>query len=152
MIPRRAIALCLFGTAAYIGIAGRIIAGIGDALDPHEPSSPDPCDQEHAMNSPHGMHVCPKCDGEMVQLVDHQEIPEADGGGWEVVLRCPVCEEVRSGVFTQDECDDFDEELDLGLDILKRDLAQIAEANMQDYIGVFAAACEADAIWPEDFR
>jgi len=47
--------------------------------------------------------------------------------------------------------DRFDEQLDIGTEILLRDLKRLEQANMEDEIDRFVRAVNADAILPEDF-
>jgi hypothetical protein len=68
-----------------------------------------------------------------------------------VLLHCPNCDVFREGVFTQDNVELFDEELDRGADALARDYKQLMRANLADEIERFAGALAAGAILPEDF-
>jgi hypothetical protein len=54
-------------------------------------------------------------------------------------------------VFDQPTVDRFDEKLDIGTEILIRDLKRLQQANMEDEIEVFTRALDAGAILPEDF-
>jgi hypothetical protein len=94
------------------------------------------------------LHECSDCDSVLVYPVDWTE---AGPGRWTVSLRCPNCEAVRSGTFSQDQVDAFDAELDDGAEALARDLTELTRANMADDVERFAAALRADAILPEDF-
>jgi len=67
------------------------------------------------------------------------------------VLHCPNCNVYREGVFTQDNVEFFDEELDRGADALARDYKRLMRANMAEEIERFVGALEAGAICPEDF-
>ena len=70
---------------------------------------------------------------------------------WEVLLRCPNCEWSEVGDFDQPTVVRVDEQLDLGTEILLRDLKNLERANMEDEIERFTRALGADAILPEDF-
>jgi hypothetical protein len=94
------------------------------------------------------LHVCVECDSELVYPVQWEE---AGPENWSVLLHCPNCDVFREGVFTQDNVELFDEELDRGADALARDYKRLMRANMADEIERFAGALEADAILPEDF-
>ena len=94
------------------------------------------------------LHVCVKCDSELVYPV---EWDEAGPDNWSVVLHCPNCEVCREGVFSQDNVELFDEELDRGADALARDYKRLMRANMAEEIERFIGALHAGAIVPEDF-
>ena len=95
------------------------------------------------------LHVCPDCHRDLVYPVEWEETSETH---WEVLLRCPNCEWHEVGTFDQGTVDRFDEELDLGTEILIRDLKRLQQANMEDEIERFVRALSAGAILPEDFR
>ena len=94
------------------------------------------------------LHVCVECDAELVYPVQWEE---AGPENWSVLLHCPNCHVFREGVFTQDNVELFDEELDRGADALARDYKRLMRANMADEIERFLGALEAGAILPEDF-
>ena len=108
-----------------------------------------PADATPAPTSPHTrLHDCPECDRALVYPVEWEE---ASPTQWEVLLRCPNCEWSEVDVFDQQTVDRFDEQLDIGTEILIRDLKRLEQANMEDEIEVFVRALDADAILPEDF-
>jgi hypothetical protein len=94
------------------------------------------------------LHVCPECTSELVYPVAWEE---ADESHWSISLRCPNCEWAEDGVFAQDDCDRFDDELERGTDALTRDYKRLMTANLADEIERFAQALEVDAILPMDF-
>jgi hypothetical protein len=94
------------------------------------------------------LHICPECDRDLVYPVEWEESSDTH---WEVLLRCPNCEWTEVGQFDQATVDRFDEQLDVGTEIVLRDLKRMERANMEDEIERFARALEADAILPEDF-
>ena len=94
------------------------------------------------------LHVCVECDSELVYPVQWEE---AGPENWSVLLHCPNCDVFREGVFTQDNVELFDEELDRGADVLARDYKRLMRANMADEIDRFVGALDANAILPEDF-
>ena len=98
--------------------------------------------------STRALHVCPDCRRDLVYPVEWEEASETH---WEVVLRCPNCEWHEVGRFDQATVDRFDEELDLGSEILIGDLKRLQQANMEDEIERFVQALSAGAILPEDF-
>ena len=94
------------------------------------------------------LHVCTECESELVYPVQWEE---AGPDNWSVLLHCPNCDVFREGVFTQDNVELFDEELDRGADALARDYKRLMRANMADEIDRFVGALTAGAILPEDF-
>ena len=94
------------------------------------------------------LHVCRECRSELVYPTCWSE---AGQSSWQVTLRCPECETLRDGVFTQDAVDAFDEELETGAEAVAADLRRLTHANMTAEGERFFAALAADAILPEDF-
>jgi hypothetical protein len=94
------------------------------------------------------LHLCPDCESDLVYPTTWEE---ADEKHWSVSLRCPNCEHFEQGVFTQEECDRFDDHLEAGTDALTRDFKRLMAANMAEEIDRFVGALTADAILPEDF-
>ena len=94
------------------------------------------------------LHECPECERTLVYPVEWEE---ASPTQWEVLLRCPNCEWTDLGRFDQATVDRFDEQLDLGMDILVRDYQRVLRANMEEEAARFASALDAGAIVPEDF-
>ena len=113
----------------------------GDSMEAPAPAHPVVEPQQE-------LHVCVECDSELVYPVQWEE---AGPENWSVLLQCPNCEVFREGVFTQDNVELFDEELDRGADALARDYKRLMRANMADEIDRFVGALEAGAILPEDF-
>ncbi len=124
------------------GRAIEVVYFENSALDAVQPTHPGP---DHAVTD---LHVCPECEQELVYPMEWEE---ADDTHWEVQLRCPNCEWERTGIFSQDTVDRFDEELDRGTEALVRDLKRLTRANMEDEVDRFARALAVDAILPEDF-
>jgi hypothetical protein len=117
-----------------------------DAPRPEEAAPQAP---EHAPAEPQqDLHVCVECASELVYPVQWEE---AGPSNWSVLLHCPNCDIYREGVFTQENVEAFDEELDRGGDALARDYKRLMRSNMADEIERFVGALEADAILPEDF-
>jgi hypothetical protein len=94
------------------------------------------------------LHLCPCCDRDLVYPVEWEEVSPTH---WEVLLRCPNCEWTEVDIFDQPTVDRFDEQLDIGTEILLRDLKRLQQANMEEEIDAFVKAMNADAILPEDF-
>jgi hypothetical protein len=76
---------------------------------------------------------------------------EADESHWHITLRCPNCEHGEEGVYGQEQCDGFDDELERGTDALTRDYKRLMTANLSEEIDRFAKALEVDGILPSDF-
>jgi hypothetical protein len=94
------------------------------------------------------LHLCPCCDRDLVYPVEWEEVSPTH---WEVLLRCPNCEWSEVDTFDQPTVDRFDEQLDVGTEILLGDLKRLEQANMEEEIDRFVRAVNADAILPEDF-
>jgi hypothetical protein len=114
-----------------------------------EATQPERQAPEHPSAEPHqDLHMCIACSSELVYPVHWDE---AGPDNWSVLLHCPNCDVHREGVFTQENVEKFDEELDRGADALARDYKRLVRENMQGEIERFVGALEADAILPEDF-
>ena len=110
---------------------------------------PEPDAPAHPPAETHqDLHMCVECDSGLVYPVQWEE---AGPSNWSVVLHCPNCDVFREGVFTQENVELFDEELDRGADVLARDYKRLMRANMADEIDRFVGAMNAGAILPEDF-
>jgi hypothetical protein len=94
------------------------------------------------------LHLCPECRSDLVYPVAWEE---ADETHWSITLRCPNCEWGEDGVYAQESCDRFDDELERGTDALTRDYKRLMAANLAEEIDRFAQALDADAILPMDF-
>jgi hypothetical protein len=94
------------------------------------------------------LHVCSECSSNLVYPTDWEE---AGAEHWEVSLRCPNCEWRGSGVFSQEVVEQFDDELDRGIDVLLSDYRALVNSNMEDEIERFAKALDVGAILPVDF-
>jgi hypothetical protein len=94
------------------------------------------------------LHVCPYCEGELVYPLDWME---EGPGHWRILLRCPDCEQVDTGVFSQAAVERLDDELDRGTAVLLNDLRCITHANMTEEVDFFVRALQADVIVPSDF-
>ncbi len=101
-----------------------------------------------AVEPDQALHTCLECESQLVYPVEWEE---AGPENWSVLLHCPNCDVFREGVFTQDNVELFDEELDRGADALARDYKRLMRANMADEIDRFVGALNAGAIVPEDF-
>jgi hypothetical protein len=102
----------------------------------------------HRQSAPSELEVCPDCASHLVQPFEWRE---ATQGYWQLVLGCPNCHWFNEGVFSQEQVDDFEEQLDQGLAAMLDDLRRLTHANMSEEIDRFAAALDKDLILPEDF-
>jgi hypothetical protein len=102
----------------------------------------------HPQRTERELHLCERCESDLVYPTTWEE---ADEKHWSVSLRCPNCEHFEQGVYSQDECDRFDDHLEAGTDALTRDFKRLMAANMAEEIDRFVAALDADAIQPMDF-
>jgi hypothetical protein len=94
------------------------------------------------------LHVCAYCSGEFVHPLDWIE---EDSSRWRIVLRCPECEALSEGVFSQPVVDVFADELDRGETELLCALRQMTRENMTETVARFVRALDADLILPSDF-
>jgi hypothetical protein len=94
------------------------------------------------------LHLCPRCESPLAYPTAWEEI---GGQAWQLTLRCPNCEWIGEGEFSQEDIERLDEELDDGTHILARDLKQLMHANMAEEIERFVTALHADHILPMDF-
>jgi hypothetical protein len=110
--------------------------------------APEAAAPVEAPSSDRLLHICPDCESNLVYPVQWEEADEAH---WQISLRCPNCERSEEGVFPQDMCDGFDDELERGTDALTRDYKRLMTANLAEEIDRFAKALEVDGILPADF-
>ena len=86
-----------------------------------------------------------------LDLVQPVAWSEAAGECWELVLSCPNCWWEDEGIFTQEQVETLEEQLDDGLADMLDDLQRLTQANMADQIDRFITALNGDQILPEDF-
>ena len=94
------------------------------------------------------LHVCGSCHAPLVQPLSWAETEDEQ---WELVLLCPNCEWVTSGIYSQTEVEELEDRLEEGLSEMLADLQRLAQANMAEEIDRFVAALDAGLILPEDF-
>jgi hypothetical protein len=117
----------------------------GDGVEQHTTAWPQ--GDEHGTGDP-ALWRCGGCDCPFVQPLDWDLVGRTH---WRVTLRCPNCEWIGTGVFSQDAVDRFDRELDRGMRKLQSTLARVSRACMEADIECFTQALEADLIVPFDF-
>ena len=103
---------------------------------------------ERAPRRAEDLHVCPECGSELVLPIDWAPSGSAQ---WRVDLRCPDCEWIGGGIYSQAVVDRFDEVLDLGTEALLNDLTLLARANMEEEVERFVAALDGGHVVPSDF-
>jgi len=101
-----------------------------------------------AASAPAGLHRCAACGSDLVHPVDWEE---AGREHWDVLLRCPDCEQHTSGVFEEEAVMRLDEELDRGTGLLEETLRKLSRANFEEDIERFTRALHSDLLLPEDF-
>ncbi|MHB8491442.1 MAG: hypothetical protein ACYDA6_04395 [Solirubrobacteraceae bacterium] len=113
-----------------------------------QPNQLQPAGTPGPPTAPEDLHVCPYCNGSFVYPLDWSE---EGPWHWRIVLRCPDCERVGTGVFPQGVVERFDNELERASGELLSDLRRLTHANMAEEIQFFIRALEADVIVPSDF-
>jgi hypothetical protein len=119
----------------------RIVLPSGRTIEVVRPAPSQPAPAE-------GLHVCPECGSHLVQPV---EWGEGNSGSWEMTLECPNCHWLTEDMFSRDQVDRFEEQLDEGLADMLSDLRRMTQANMAEDIDRFVRALATDLILPEDF-
>jgi hypothetical protein len=119
-----------------------------DQVDRSSDHEAAPSEATQTQRTERDLHLCERCESDLVYPTTWEE---ADENHWQVSLRCPNCEHFEQGIFSQDECDRFDDHLEAGTDALTRDFKRLMAANMAEEIDRFVAALDADAIQPMDF-
>lgn len=94
------------------------------------------------------LEVCPACDSHLVQPVAWSEAADEQ---WEIHLRCPSCDEERTGVWPRDVVERFDVALNHASDQVIDDIQRISADRMEAWAQTFTAALQAGAIFPDDF-
>lgn len=98
---------------------------------------------------PEPLHVCECCSGDLVYPLDWIE---EGTSSWLMILRCPDCEAIREGAFSQQAVDLFADQLDRGEAELLRALKRVTHENMTEAADFFIRALHADLIVPSDFQ
>jgi hypothetical protein len=97
-----------------------------------------------------GLHVCPRCDSNLVQPTRWEQTDER--GRWRLWRRCPDCDWRCEGVHGEREIDAYDRELDIGAEALADLLKELERESMRNVAAAFSAALAADLITADDFR
>ena len=94
------------------------------------------------------LRICHKCD---CRLCFESAAEVLTPSTWLVALECPNCWHLVCRVFDDDEIEEFERRMDLGIDLIVRVLDILSEANMTDDVARAIAALRAGAIEPMDF-
>jgi hypothetical protein len=116
----------------------------------HQPAQLSGAQREAGPDAPELLHICQCCRGNLVYPLDW--IEEEDASGWLMILRCPDCEAIREGAFSQPAVDLFADELDRGEGELLDALRRVTRENMTEAVDFFIRALHADLIVPSDFQ
>lgn len=95
-----------------------------------------------------GLHICGSCGSHLVYPTAWEEFDQSHR---EVSLRCPNCESTATGIFSQEDVDRFDEELDRGTETLVGNLKHMSILNFKEDVERFTFALDCNHILPEDF-
>lgn len=96
-----------------------------------------------------GLHVCPKCESQVVQLVHLEEADDIHH--FRLWLRCPECEWRGGGVHDEAEIDCLEQVIEGGVRAIERAFIIEKRLNMELLAELFRLALEADLITPDDF-
>jgi hypothetical protein len=99
-------------------------------------------------DDPSRLIVCPLCSCDFVVPVSGEELD----GGWELVLRCGACGELRELLATEEEVDALCDEIEAGLLRLELSVERLHRERREDEIEIFAAALQRDLISGDDFH
>src|SRR5690349_17021365 len=103
---------------------------------------------EHRRAADSALDQCAECGCSLLQPVDWES---AGSTLWAVTLECPNCWHLVGRVFDDDEIEEIERRMDLGVDLIVRVLDILSEANMTDDVARAIAALRAGAIEPMDF-
>ena len=95
--------------------------------------------------------LCPVCGCALVYPVDWRQV---DAARWDLELRCPGCETVRTVSLDRQAMHTFNLLLYRGSEELDKEASRLAAARAQDdeeRLSAFAAALGSDLILPMDF-
>ena len=94
------------------------------------------------------INVCPICGSQLVHPTDWRRVGPTL---WQIALRCPNCETVRSAHLTREQVERYNRVLYEGTERLARQADQLARHNFQEETEKFVRALDADLILPMDF-
>ncbi|HXP38089.1 MAG TPA: hypothetical protein VN817_10015 [Solirubrobacteraceae bacterium] len=94
------------------------------------------------------LHICVSCASPLVYPL---RWTEHDERRWLMMLRCPECEAVTEGLFTDQAVHRLAAELDRGEAALLDSLERVTHEHMTEALDLLQYALEADLILPSDF-
>lgn len=94
------------------------------------------------------LNVCRACGSTLVQPISWLQ---QGARRWNMTLRCPECEHVESGNFSETQIELLEDSIDEALAQIIEDLQRLARSNMVEDVERFTAALRSDLILPEDF-
>ena len=101
------------------------------------------------------LHVCADgCGCELVYPTYWNEISydeDTEQAVWDVCLRCPECEHIREGEYTDEQVGELDDILNQDRETLLLAEKEVIRTNMQEYVVRFSNALQNDYIEPMDF-
>lgn len=95
------------------------------------------------------LHICVSCASPLVHPLYWTE---QDESRWLMTLRCPECESLTEGLFTDQAVHRLARELDRGEAVLLDALERVTHESMTEALALLQHALEADLIFPSDFR
>lgn len=110
-----------------------------------DPSAPKTVDRTPAQRP---LHICRNCGSQLVQPISW--LQEGDQH-WEMTLRCPDCNHVETGHFSESQVESFEDVIDVALAQMVDGLQRLTRANMVDDVERLIAAINRGLILPEDF-
>ena len=104
--------------------------------------------RRRAANPGHGLHGCPVCERDFVQLVSWEAVGEHR---WWMFLRCAECGISREVTVSNAQAGAYDEELARGAKAIARAAARADLERMAAEADAFARALEHGLVEPADF-
>ena len=101
------------------------------------------------------LHVCTNgCGCDFVYPMQWEEISfdeKTDKATWEMTLRCPECENIREGKFTDKQVGVLDQRLNEDTESLLLAIKNLSRSNMEEDVERISYALQHNAIEPMDF-
>jgi len=94
------------------------------------------------------LHICASCASPLVHPLHWVE---QDDGRWLMTRRCPECETLTEGLFSDQAVHRLTTELDRGEAVLLDSVERVTHENMVEALELLQRAFAADLIFPSDF-